>query len=273
MNPLISVIVPCYLQAQFLDECLQSVYEQTYLNWECIIINDGSPDNTEEVTKRWLEKDNRFRYIYKENGGLSSARNAGISEAKGKWILPLDADDKIGNNYLRLAEKEFVKNPTIVYCKAEFFGTTNQTWNIPSFDLDKMKYGNQIFCSALFNKKDWELVKGYDVNLKHGREDWEFWISILNKNSLVVQLNYLGFYYRRKNDSMDVTINQNIDLLNDAENYIYQKHLSKYLTESSNAIKNTILINEKIKNYNLLLNLIHKNKLTKFLFKIIKFLN
>ncbi len=95
MNPLISVIVPCYLQAEYLDECLQSVYDQTYSNWECIIVNDGSLDNTEEIAKRWLEKDNRFRYIYKENGGLSSARNAGIREAKGEWIQFLDSDDMI----------------------------------------------------------------------------------------------------------------------------------------------------------------------------------
>lgn len=85
-NPLISVIVPCYNQAQYLDECLQSVVEQTYPNWECIIVNDGSPDNTEEIALQWTEKDSRFIYIKKENGGLSSARNAGLEIAKGKWI-------------------------------------------------------------------------------------------------------------------------------------------------------------------------------------------
>ena len=256
MNPLNSVIVPCYLQAEYLDECLQSVYDQTYPNWECIIVNDGSPDHTEEIAKKWLEKDNRFRYIYKENGGLSSARNAGIAVAEGEWILPLDADDRIGNQYLELAEKEFVKSPTIIYCNAEFFGTVNDFWNIPSYDFDKIKYANQIFCSAFYKRKD-----------------WEFWISILNKTSLVIKLDYLGFYYRRKDDSMDVKINKNIEVLNNAENYIYKKHLNKYLTESPNALKNSLLINEKIKHYTLLLNLIHKNKITKFLFKIIKILN
>ena len=98
MNPLISVIVPCYNQAQYLDECLQSVLDQTYQNWECIIVNDGSPDHTEEIAKRWLEKDNRFRYIYKDNGGLSSARNAGIREAKGEYLFFLDSDDSLNGN-------------------------------------------------------------------------------------------------------------------------------------------------------------------------------
>ncbi|HAO28647.1 MAG TPA: glycosyltransferase family 2 protein, partial [Chryseobacterium indologenes] len=83
MMPTISIIVPCYNQAIYLDECLQSVLDQTYGNWECIIVDDGSPDNTKEVTEKWIEKDNRFIYLHKENGGLSSARNAGIEAAKG----------------------------------------------------------------------------------------------------------------------------------------------------------------------------------------------
>ena len=273
MNPLISVIVPCYNQAQYLDECLQSVLDQTYTDWECIIVNDGSSDHTEEVAKKWLKKDPRFKYIHKENGGLSSARNAGITQAKGEWVLPLDADDKIGNLYLELAEKEFSKNPTVIYCNAEFFGNMQKKWEMPRYDYGNLIYYNQIFCSAFFRKIDWQKVNGYDENMKFGREDWEFWMAILNEDSMVIRLEYLGFHYRRKEISMDVKINKNVEVLNNAENYIFKKHLNKYLSESPNAIKNTILINEKIKNYNLLLNLIHKNKLTKFLFKIIKFLN
>ena len=65
MNPKISIIVPCYNQAQYLDECLQSVLNQTFISWECIIVDDGSPDNTEEVAKKWVEKDFRFKFSYK----------------------------------------------------------------------------------------------------------------------------------------------------------------------------------------------------------------
>ena len=123
MKKRVSIIVPCYNQAQYLDECLQSVLEQTYPHWECIIINDGSPDNTEKVAQEWVVKDTRFKYIYKENGGLSSARNAGIEIADGEFILPLDADDKISAHYLKLAVKEFEKDTylKVVYCKAEKF--------------------------------------------------------------------------------------------------------------------------------------------------------
>ncbi len=95
MEKLVSIVVPCYNQAHFLDETLQSVLDQSYSNWECIIVNDGSPDNTEDIAKQWCNKDYRFTYLYKENGGLCSARNAGISISKGEFILPLDSDDII----------------------------------------------------------------------------------------------------------------------------------------------------------------------------------
>ncbi|MFT3918516.1 glycosyltransferase family 2 protein [Cloacibacterium sp.] len=268
--PLISVIVPCYNQAQYLDECLQSVLDQTYQDWECIIVNDGSPDHTEEIAKKWVGKDPRFRYIYKENGGLSSARNAGIKISKGEWILPLDADDKIGNQYLELAEKEFAKNPTVIYCNAEFFGIENKPWLLPNYTHQQILTGNIIFCSGFLKKENWVKVLGYDENLKYGREDWDFWLSILNENSLVIKLDYVGFFYRRKENSMDDKINQNSKLLNEAENYIYRKHLSKYLDCNENAIKNYSILKNKSLKYDEIILKTQKNKLSKLLFKIIE---
>ena len=132
MNKLVSIIVPCYNQAQYLPEALQSVLDQTYSDWECIIVNDGSPDDTDIVAKEWLVKDTRFKYIYKENGGLSSARNAGIESSKGDYILPLDADDKIGRDYLKLAAQAFEHNVDLklVYCNAEKFDLVNEFWHL-----------------------------------------------------------------------------------------------------------------------------------------------
>lgn len=201
-QPLISVIVPCYNQAQFLDECMQSVLEQTYQNWECIIVNDGSPDNTEEVALEWTKKDVRFIYLKKDNGGLSSARNAGIEKAKGEWILPLDCDDKIGNQYLELAQKEFKNDYTIIYCKSHYFGDKSGEWALPKFSLTGLATQNIIFCTAFYKKEDWQKVGGYDIDMIYGLEDWEFWIHILKPDSEVLQLDYLGFYYRIKAQSM-----------------------------------------------------------------------
>jgi len=236
LNPLISVIIPCYNQAQYLDECLQSVLDQTYQNWECIIVNDGSPDHTEEVANKWLEKDPRFRYIDKENGGLSSARNAGIAIAEGEWILPLDADDRIGNLYLELASLEFNKDYSIIYSEAEFFEGKKGRWNLCEFSVNEMAKQNCIFCSAFFRKSSWEKVRGYDINLIYGLEDWEFWISIIRKVSTnVYKIPEICFYYRVKNVSM--IKNLNTDKRKFALDYISIKHVDFFVSEMGNFIE------------------------------------
>jgi len=202
--PLISIIVPCYNQAQYLDECLQSVLDQTYDNWECVIINDGSLDNTEELAAKWLNKDNRFKYLKKVNGGLSSARNSGIKSTKGEFILPLDADDKIGKDYCLMAIKSFQKQPSlkVVYCKAEKFGNDSGEWILPSFNRENLAYHNVIFCSAFFKRIDGEKVGFYDTNMIYGLEDWEFWIALLKEGGEVERIDLIAFYYRVKESSM-----------------------------------------------------------------------
>lgn len=203
-KPIISIIVPCYNQAQYLEEALQSVLEQSYINWECIIVNDGSPDNTEEIALIWTQKDERFKYIYKENGGLSCARNKGIELAIGEFILPLDADDKIGKNYLKLGIEAFKDSLDlkVVYCIAEKFGIENGTWILDEYSRITLARRNMIFCSAIYRRKDWEMVGGYDVNMKYGWEDWEFWIALLKNGGSVKKIEYFGFYYRIKEQSM-----------------------------------------------------------------------
>lgn len=269
-SPLISVIVPCYNQAQYLDECLQSVLDQTYQDWECIIVNDGSPDNTEEITKQWTEKDARFKYLYKENGGLSSARNAGIEIAKGEWILPLDADDKIGKQYLELAEKEFDQGYTVIYCEAEFFGAKVGKWELPYYTYERILIDNIIFCAGFFQKKEWINCMGYDENLKHGREDWDFWLSILDRNKTVYKICYLGFFYRRKDISMDVVINQDPQILKSVKKFIFIKHYDKYVHQFGDFYT---LINENKelrKNNQKLLDLANEPLTTKLKRKIFK---
>lgn len=226
-NPLISIIVPCYNQAQFLDECLQSVLDQIFQNWECIIVNDGSPDNTEEVAKKWAAKDSRFIYFKKVNGGLASARNFGIEKSKAEWILPLDSDDKIGSKYLQIASEHFHKEPAIIYCEGEYFG--QKTGRIPAdnFDDRLMLRKNLIFCTGFFQKRDWQKAGGYDPEMKYGLEDWEFWINMLKRTKRKpLKLDYTGFFYRIKNVSMISSMKDGRDML--MINYILQKHRDLY---------------------------------------------
>lgn len=268
-EPLISVIVPCYNQAQYLDECLQSVLDQTYENWECIIVNDGSPDNTEDIAQKWIEKDDRFQYYKKENGGVASARNFGIQKAKGEWILPLDGDDKLGNLYLELASAKFSEKPDIIYCKAQFFGIVNDTFNPRPYTYSNLLLGNCFFVSILFRKEAWINTGGFDSNLIYGYEDWEFWIHILNEKSLVIQLDYIGFYYRRQKTSRDMVVLEDTAKLNTSYNYIFKKHLDKYLSSETNIIL-CLKESSKIDQLDQLVTKINKNSLTKLLYKVIK---
>lgn len=211
MNIKVSVIVPCYNQSQFLDEALTSVYNQTAQDWECIIVDDGSKDQTKEVAKTWCDKDSRFSYTYQENAGLSAARNKGINNAKGMYVLPLDADDKIADNYLALALNTFKTDETVkvVYANAEKFGAVSGKWNLKDFSLRNLSRNNMIFCSALFRKSDWERIGGYDVNMLYGWEDWELWIAMLKNGGEVVKLQNTCFYYRIKENSMLTSIDRN----------------------------------------------------------------
>ncbi|UMQ40263.1 glycosyltransferase family 2 protein [Chryseobacterium sp. Y16C] len=266
----VSIIVPCYNQAQYLDECLRSILEQSYQDWECIIIDDGSPDNTEETAKKWIEKDARFKYLKKENEGVSSARNFGIERAQGEWILPLDGDDKIGTEYLSRAAKYFENNFTIIYCKANLFGTENGPWNLRKYSYSEMLWINHIFCSAFFRKQSWLDVGGYDTSFVLGMEDWDFWLSILQPDSKVLQLDYTGFYYRRKKISRDTEFLKSADNQLVTEKNIYTKHLDKYLLFDKNPITNFTIQQKKITKLQRLEGEISKNIFTRFLYKLIE---
>lgn len=200
----VSVIVPCYNHAQYLPETLDSVLAQTYPNWECVIVNDGSPDNTEEIAKKYLGKDRRFKYLKQENKGLAAARNAGIQHSDGEYILPLDADDLILPSYVEKAVNHFsmVPETKLVYCRAELFGVQNCEWALPPYSYDTLIWRNCIFCSAIYRRHDYDATTGYNPNMKHGLEDWDFWLSLLIQDDIVYRIEEVLFRYRTKHNSM-----------------------------------------------------------------------
>jgi glycosyltransferase involved in cell wall biosynthesis len=207
-KPLISVIIPCYNYAHFLPEAVESVLRQTYSHFECIIINDGSSDNTEEISQKYCMLDKRVKYIKQENQGLSSARNTGISIAVGKYILPLDADDRISPDYANKAVAVLEDNPNIgiVYCDALFFGSTTTKFQLKPYSFPEILIVNMIFASAFFRKKDWGTCGGYNTNMKLGWEDYDFWLSIIELGREVYKIPDVLFYYRQGHSSMrDVT--------------------------------------------------------------------
>lgn len=256
MNPIVSIIVPCYNQAHFLNESLQSVLDQTYPHWECIIVNDGSPDNIQEIATQWLEKDSRFKYLKKENGGLSSARNAGIAISEGYYILPLDSDDKIHSHYLEKIVQAFFNNPELdlVTSRIQLFGVVNKELQLPTYNYNRILIRNCFSHCSCFKKTSWEKEGGYDENMK-SFEDWEFWIRILNEKSQVYKIPEKMFIYRKHGQgSLSNSFKTNPKFYFSLYDYVYEKHKPIYKRHFQNPIiayeENFILkeFNNKIKN-------------------------
>lgn len=226
---LVSVILPCYNQAAYLAEALDSVLQQSYKNWEAIVVNDGSSDNTEEIALEYVERDKRIKYINKENGGLSSARNRGIESAYGEFILPLDSDDIIKPEYMEKAMEAFDSDSRLklVYCQGFFFGNKKGLWDLNYKGYKSLLLGNAIFCSAFFRKSDWEKIGGYDEDMRKGHEDWEFFIRLLKGEGLVFQIPLPLFYYRIKETSM-ITMATQKEIKAETSFYIYSKNRDSY---------------------------------------------
>lgn len=192
MERRVSIIVPCYNQAVFLPETLDSVLAQTYQNWECIIVNDGSPDNTDEVAKMYCEKDNRFKYLYKQNGGLSSARNAGLEVLTGEFVKFLDSDDLLYPNSLKKSTKAFSDDNTldVVYTDYEYFSEKKQSLIKRTIGIKLKKnvlkhficgwditVSIPIHCILMKTKVITDNELKFDALLP-AKEDWNFHISV-----------------------------------------------------------------------------------------------
>ena len=287
-KPEISVIIPCYNQAQYLDECLQSVLSQTFQDWECIIINDGSPDNTEEVALAWTEKDNRFKYIKKENGGVSETRNLGLEIAQGKYIQFLDSDDKI---HMQKFEKElFILNQGFDICVSNYirFGVSKKTKNKPdkwsnkieNFRQDIIFRWHDSFCVPIQTVLI-RLSIIADIKFENkftANEDWLFWVDIAIKNPKVYYIDEVLSYYRIHN----MSVTQNLALMKKYEIRARFKIMSKLEGEENSAFveKTEQFILTLVNGYNVQVDSIRKSKayrLGKFILKpfniLIKFIN
>lgn len=193
----VSIVIPCFNAGDLLSEAVESALAQTYSDVEVIIVDDGSTDaRTQEIlaTATWP----RTRIIRQDNAGPAAARNVAIAAASGEFILPLDADDRIAPSYVEKAVAAMVANPEvgIVYCKAMKFGAENGPWLLPPYTLRELVIDNVIFVTSLFRKADWEAVGGFRESLRHGVEDYEFWIRIVGLGRRVVQLDEYLFFYR-----------------------------------------------------------------------------
>lgn len=225
-QPFISLIVPVFNQSPFLEESLNSILNQTFENWECIIIDDFSTDDSEVIAKEWCDKDIRFSYFKNPEKGVSNARNFGISKAKAIYILPLDADDKIAETFLEKTHSKFKSNPdlSIIYSNVKFFGVKTNPYRLPEYSYKKLLTQNCFVITSAFKKTDWERVDGYDEKLE-SFEDWDFWIRLLDENSTVFKIEEELFFYRKhKKGSLSNKFSLDVKFYFNLYDYIYIKN-------------------------------------------------
>ncbi|MES2239799.1 MAG: glycosyltransferase family A protein [Bacteroidota bacterium] len=245
MVPKISVIIPCYNSEATLGLTLESVLNQDYRDWEAIIVNDGSTDTTEEIALKWIEKDKRFKYYSKQNEGLGKTRNFGIDKAQGVYILPLDSDNLVEQDFICNAVKilETHNEIGVVHGDAEFFGERDGVWKIDEFNLGKIAIDNYIDACAIFRKDIWSRVGGYDEKMPfQGNEDWDFWIALGIINVNFYHLNQLTFKYFVSSKSMIHSFTNQMYESN--KEYLVKKYCQLYYKLY---IENTILLEQTCK--------------------------
>ncbi len=228
MKPLVSVIVPLYNAAPFIGETLDSVLSSTYRPIEVVVVDDGSVDDSLAVAQVIAGQHKEVRVLHQANAGVSAARNHAIREAKGEYILPVDADDKIGATYIEHAVDAMGDKVRIVGCKAEFFGARQGEWHLPDFSHELLARKNIIHVSSLFRKSDWQLVGGFCEEDIY-REDWDFWLSLMELGGEYVRLNEIGLFYRVQASSRRTKAKQQKQIIVDAINRRHSAYLEKYL--------------------------------------------
>jgi glycosyltransferase involved in cell wall biosynthesis len=204
--PRVTVAIPCFNHGRYLDEAVSSVLAQTFQDLEIVVVDDGSTDpDTRALLDRYERP--KSRVIRAPNGGPSAARNRAIAEGTGEYVLPLDADDRIAPGYVEAAVRVLDAEPEvgIVYCRAEYFGDRSGPWELPPYGLPRILRENMIFCTALFRRSDWAAVGGFRT-LRHGWEDWDFWLALIERGREVRQLPETMFSYRIKGSSRNTDL-------------------------------------------------------------------
>ena len=217
--PTVSVIIPCYNQAGYLPEAVASIQAQTIPDWECIIINDGSTDNTAEVASALSALDARIRCLNQPNGGLSRARNRGLDEARGQYIQFLDADDFIAPDKFELQSGMLssAKGLALAYCDYDYCSSDGRVlhndpvYRPPVLDADRplqdlaLGWETKVCIpphAFLFDTRFFtELRIRFDEELSN-HEDWDCWMQILALSPAVFRLDRKLAMYRSSENSM-----------------------------------------------------------------------
>ncbi len=182
ISPRVSIITPCYRHAHYLPNVVASAVAQTFTAWEQLIVDDGSPDDTAAVAEELIARypDHAIRLIRQPNQGLSASRNNAIREARGEYIMPLDADDALAPTMLERAVAMLDNHPKVgfVYSDVGLFGDENVLVPTRDYSLEKLRFDCLLYAGSMFRKQAWAATAGYRPSMNRGYEDWDFWLSL-----------------------------------------------------------------------------------------------
>jgi len=195
---LVNVIIPVYNQAKYLEECVQSVLNQSFKKYSITIINDDSPDNAKEVINKISLKHKNIQILYTPDLGNTRCRNVGINGTKSKYFLLLDADDKIHKDFLKETVKILEDNPEIGFCytDTQHFGVANSFWEQPDYNFFRLLQGNYICYCSLIRRIAFEDVGGYNPENYGYQEDYELWLRLGRKGWYGKHIPKKLFYYQ-----------------------------------------------------------------------------
>lgn len=216
MNPKISVIVPVYKAEKYLHRCVDSILAQTFTDFEVLLIDDGSPDRSGEICDEYAQKDTRVRVFHKENGGVSSARNLGLDNARGEWISFIDADDYLSQGFFDIQGNEDADIIQKSYTIVQEENGKQETRNVIAGSFNNKEDFYRFFVrkrtNALWDKIIRRKLIGdtrFNVNVHIG-EDFLFFLSLL-KNIKCYDFNEKGnYYYLIRSGSAMQKINKNL---------------------------------------------------------------
>ena len=233
-----SVIIPVYNVEEYISKCLDSLLDQTYNNFEVLVINDGSKDSSQKIIDKYVKKDNRFKSFVKKNGGLSDARNYGVKHAKGEYILFVDGDDTITSELLEILSKHTDGDVDLIK-----FGVRKVLDDGNLVD-DKYEYvknvsGIQVFPSLLKHpffvtavsyayKREFWIKNNFEYSYGRLHEDFGLTPYVVILASRMTVIDYVGYnYYYRSNSIMGNISDVKLKKKNDDMLYFFDLHIER----------------------------------------------
>ena len=217
------MVMACFNHGEFLREAVESVTGLGRSDVELIVVDDGS---TDELTRAEMENvsSQGVRVIRQANKGLAGARNAAIGSAEGRYIFPLDADDRMRGEWIDQAVQILDSEAAVgvVYGDAQCFGTRTDRWRVGPFGADRLLEANFIHASAVYRRAIWEENGGYDGTMPvQGLEDWDLWLGALERGWQFAYIPEIFFDYRQAAGSMISNAGRHTEAINE---FVARKH-------------------------------------------------